>query len=134
MIRGIAHLAFNVMDMEKSLHFYCDILSFKKVFEINDDRNRPWIVYIQVSDNQYLELFYTRNEEIQSRPVVGYSHLCLEVDDIYTIAKIMEENDVHLDVLPMQGKDKNYQCWVQDPDGNKIEFMQMVPHAPELKS
>ncbi len=125
MIKGIAHIAYNVLDMDKSLSFYCDVLGFQKVFEINDDRNRPWIVYIKVSDNQFIELFVTYNELLLERPVIGFSHLCLEVEDINEIANIMREHEIHLDVEPMQGKDKNYQCWVQDPDGNKIEFMQL---------
>ena len=32
MIKGIGHVAFKVTDMEKSLHFYCDILGGKKAF------------------------------------------------------------------------------------------------------
>jgi lactoylglutathione lyase len=39
-----------------------------------------------------------------------------------------------LDVEPKQGIDLNYQCWVKDPDGNRIEFMQMHPDSPQNKA
>lgn len=132
MIKGIAHAAFTVSDMESSLRFYCDVLGFKKAFELNDDNGKPCIVYIKVCDGQFVELFYSDGEDtgVNSKKI-GYSHLCLEVDDILEIAERIKGNGLKLDAEPMQGKDLNYQCWVRDPDGNRIEFMQMHPDAPQ---
>jgi catechol 2,3-dioxygenase-like lactoylglutathione lyase family enzyme len=48
MIKGIAHVAYTVSDMEKALHFYCNQLGFQKAFEIRDDEGKPWINYIKV--------------------------------------------------------------------------------------
>jgi Lactoylglutathione lyase and related lyases len=134
MIKGIAHAAFSVSDMKKSLNFYCDILGFKKAFEIKNDAGNPWIEYIKVSQGQFIELFYSQNKLDQDSGTFSYSHLCLEVDDIYKIADQLKSKGLTLDVEPMQGKDLNYQCWVQDPDGNRIEFMQMHPDSPQSKN
>ena len=30
------------------------------------------------------------------------------------------------------GADYNYQAWIEDPDGNRIELMQMMPKAMQL--
>jgi len=30
------------------------------------------------------------------------------------------------------GADYNYQAWIEDPDGNRIELMQVVPKAMQL--
>jgi catechol 2,3-dioxygenase-like lactoylglutathione lyase family enzyme len=133
MIKGIAHLAFNVSDMKKSLEFYCDILGFKKAFEIRDDDGNPWIEYLKVSQGQFIELFYSKNQLEQSS-LLCYSHLCLEVDDIYEVADHLRVKGLTLDVEPTQGKDLNYQCWIRDPDGNRIEFMQMHPDSLQNKS
>ncbi len=62
MIKGIGHLAFTVKEMDASLHFYCDILGFKKLFELNTTDDQPWIVYLKVSDGQFIELFWWENE------------------------------------------------------------------------
>ncbi|MBS4223304.1 VOC family protein [Lederbergia citrea] len=134
MIKGIGHLAFTVEDMEKSLHFYCDILGFKKLFELNTEDNEPWIVYLKVCEGQFIELFYGGSKSVtMDHKTIGYSHLCLEVTDIHEIADHIKSQGLTLDVEPKQGLDHNYQCWVKDPDGNRIEFMQMHPDAPQMK-
>lgn len=135
MIKGIAHLAFTVTDMEKALGFYVDGLGFTKAFELADDAGKPWIVYLKVAPGQFIELFYhgikgpapTRNQ-------AGYAHLCLEVDDIEAIAQQMADAGIPLDIPVQQGKDLNRQCWVRDPDGNRIEFMEMHPDSPQNRA
>ncbi|MGI6707288.1 MAG: VOC family protein [Clostridia bacterium] len=135
MIKGIGHLAFTVKDMEKSLYFYCDILGLKKAFSIQDDMGNPWIEYIKVAPGQFIELFYGGSEGDAEKPKeAGYSHLCLEVEDIHGIAHRIKKMGLSLDSEPRQGKDGNYQCWIRDPDGNRIEFMQLHPDSPQRRS
>lgn len=136
MIKGLAHTAYVVEDMEKSLHFYCDILGFKKIFELRKpETNAPWIEYLKVRDGQFIELFYGgETKKIVDMQTIGYNHLCLEVDDIHAIAAHLKSNGVVVDVEPKQGLDLNYQCWAKDPDGNRIEFMQMHPDCPQFKN
>jgi lactoylglutathione lyase len=135
MFKRLGHAAFNTVDMDKSLHFYCDILGLKKLFELKDDKDQPWIVYLKIVDKQFIELFYNAKQGVDNNTstVKGYNHLCLEVNDIEEIANHLKNKGITLDVEPMQGKDLNYQCWVKDPDGNRIEFMQLHPDAPQSK-
>ncbi|MBP1995989.1 VOC family protein [Paenibacillus eucommiae] len=136
MIKGIGHTAYVVKDMEKSLQFYCDILGFRKLFELkHPSDNAPWIVYVEVRKGQFIELFYggTHKNDVDNQ-TIGYAHLCLEVNDIQEIANHVKGKGLTLDVEPKQGLDKNYQCWVKDPDGNRIEFMQMNPESPQMNS
>lgn len=120
--------------MEKSLAFYCDVLGFKKLFELHDSEDRPWIVYLKVRDGQFIELFYNGKHEIAFHfENIGYSHLCLEVDDIHEIANHLKSKGIPLMYEPNKGLDHNYQCWAQDPDGNRIEFMQMSSESPQMK-
>lgn len=136
MIKGIGHAAFVVKDREKSLHFYCDILGFEKIFELNNSNGEPTLVYLKVQDGQFIELFYNGQVDLPefSKANVGYYHLCLEVDDVQEIANHLKQNGLTLLVEPKQGRDLNYQCWVKDPDGNRIEFMQMNPESLQSKS
>ena len=32
------------------------------------------------------------------------------------------------------GADYNHQAWIEDPDGNRIELMQMMPKAMQLEA
>lgn len=133
MIKRIGHIALTVEDMDKSLHFYCNVLGFQRAFDLKDDEGQPWIEYIKVSDLQFIELFYGGKEKAERRhKQIGFDHLCLEVEDIQAIAAHLRSHGIVLDVEPKRGKDNNYQCWVRDPDGNRIEFMQLDPTSPHM--
>jgi catechol 2,3-dioxygenase-like lactoylglutathione lyase family enzyme len=133
MIKGIGHLAFTVKDMEKMLHFYCDILGFKKLFELRKPDDEPWIIYLKVREKQFIELFYGGKKHVSfTQDNIGYNHLCLEVEDIHEMALHLKNHGLRLDIEPKQGLDLNYQCWVRDPEGNRIEMMQLHPDCPQL--
>lgn len=130
MIKNIGHLAFNVSDMKKSLHFYCDQLGFTHLFQLKDDKGNPWINYLKITENQFIELFY--GKDLKNSDGASYSHLCLEVDDIVATVRDLESRGIALVHKITQGSDKNYQAWIKDPDGNRIELMQLNPGCPQL--
>ncbi|GHU24028.1 lactoylglutathione lyase [Spirochaetia bacterium] len=136
---GLAHLAITVKDMEKSLDFYTRILGFRKVFEIPKPQDgSPWIVYLHVGGRQFIELFYggtTDNPFTDEKR--GFNHICLEVDDIQEFTKKVlaagYKFEGPTDVLPNQGCDFNWQAWMTDPDGIRVELMQIDPKSPHYK-
>ena len=134
MITGIAHLALTAKDMEKSLDFYIRVLGFKKAFSLaHPETGAPWIEYLQVG-TQFIELFYNRNEENPWKSSLrGFNHLCLLVDDIYSIVKGIEEANYPMDSGVREGSDKNLQAWLKDPDGVRVELMQISPESPQGK-
>ncbi len=90
---------------------------------------------MKVAERQFIELFYGGTEPVpQTENAAGYHHLCLEVTDIHAVASKLEGAGIALDVEVQQGKDLNFQCWARDPDGNRIEFMQLHPESPQMKS
>lgn len=125
MITGITHLALNVSDMAKSVEFYCGVLGFKEAFEIADDNGNPWIKYIKVGSDQFIELFYNGTGYTKG----SFAHLCFAVDDINAIAQAIKSAGAPLTSAPSQGKDNNWQCWTVDPDGTPIELMQLSPDS-----
>jgi catechol 2,3-dioxygenase-like lactoylglutathione lyase family enzyme len=133
MIKGIAHLAFQVKDMEKSIQFYEKAFGFKRKFSLHDDKGQPWIEYLSVNPTQFIELFYANNALAQHPQTSSYQHLCIEVEHIEEVAAILNKKGIPLLHPLILGKDNNYQCWVQDPDGNPIELMQYGKDALQLK-
>jgi catechol 2,3-dioxygenase-like lactoylglutathione lyase family enzyme len=135
MLKGNAHIAFVVENMEESLRFYCEVLGFEKAFDLADDQGKPWINYLRIRNGQYIELFYGGTRAYEPNPMnAGSTHVCFEVDDIFEIAERLKKNGVTLTAEPKRGKDFNYQCWTKDPDGNPIEFMQLDPRSPQSNS
>jgi len=134
MITGITHLALNVKDMAKSLDFYVRALGFKKAFSISHpETNAPWIEYLQAG-NQFIELFYNGTEDNPWKPSLrGFNHLCLQVDDINATIKVIENAGYVMDRPVREGKDKNLQAWLKDPDDVRIELMQINPESLQGK-
>ena len=132
MLTNLAHVAFHVKDMEKSVEFYCGVLGLTKAFELHDDADQPWIVYLKVCDKEFIELFF--NGVGEASPMTkhtGYHHFCFGVDDIWAFADSLHQKGLFMDKNPTQGKDTNYQIWVKDPDGVDIEIMQLNPKSPQ---
>ncbi len=131
-ISKIAHWALKVPDLEKSLAFYCDTLGFREMMRIDHwegpRKGQLLLVYLRVTDTQYVELFpYGQGAQAPDEDTTSMHHICLQVDSIADTVAALKAGGVEIFRGPALGKDGNNQCWIKDPDGNRIEFMQMLP-------
>ncbi len=133
MIKGIAHTAITVKNMDESLAFYVGGLGFQKAFSIPEPKTgEPWIEYIAVGGGQFIELFYGGTQDNPwNGKLIGFNHLCLEVDDIFETSKKVQDAGYAVTNGPKQGADGNWQAWVTDPNGIRIELMQLDPNSPK---
>ena len=132
MITAIGHVAFRVTDLDRALDFYCGVLGFREAFRLDrEDLPSPWIVYIQVAPGHFIELFPGATKVgPQPGEDAGYNHFCLLVDDIDATVRQLAERGLPIEGAPIKGIDNNYQYWVADPDGNRIELMQITAESP----
>ena len=132
MITSYAHAALTVKDMDKSLAFYTEALGFKKAFDLkNPQTGAPWIEYLLVSPGQFLELFYGGKDAPAVPDAAGFNHLCFAVDDLEATVQRVRDAGFPIDVEPQMGSDHNWQAWVRDPDGVRIELMKIMPESPQ---
>src|SRR5438874_1669440 len=98
MITGLGHVAFRITNLEQSLDFYCNKLGFREAFRLErEGEPSPWIVYIQVAPNQFLELFPGAQGENPPRGrSIGYNHFCLVVDDLQATLRAFEARGLAL--------------------------------------
>ena len=131
----LSHLAVTVKDMEESLRFYTEGLGFKRAFDIpRHETGEPWIVYLVASPGHFLELFYGGKEEKPwNEEQIGFAHICLEVDDIHEAVERVRSAGYPIDSEPRQANDHNWQAWIHDPNGIRIELMKIVPESPQAK-
>jgi catechol 2,3-dioxygenase-like lactoylglutathione lyase family enzyme len=80
---------------------------------------------------QFIELFYGGAFNPKNPEPSAYNHLCLISDDIYAVAKQIADAGYPVDRTPQQGPDNNWQMWVVDPDGVRIEIMQISNDSPQ---
>lgn len=132
---SIGHLAITVQDMDKALDFYVNGLGFEHVFDFARPENgEPWIVYVHLGGGQFIELFYGGEREYHwDDRDRAYNHVCFAVDDMDAVIERLEKAGYSLDELPKVGCDGNRQCWITDPDGVRIEIMQLAPDSPQSR-
>lgn len=131
MITQISHIAFHTNDLEASLDFYCNKLGLEEAFRIYGDDGALWIVYIKSGRESFIELFPSAKTE----PTTGsYSHCCLAVDDMTKTLEELRARGMNLPGEAKFGKDGNCQYWITDPDGNRIELMQIMPDSAQAKA
>ena len=75
-----------------------------------------------------------QGDRADEREVVGFNHLCLEVADIDRSIAELEAARVPLIRAKQMGADGNWQCWIEDPDGHRIELMQLMPDCMQAKA
>ena len=131
MITGIGHAAYGVSDLERSLDFYCRGLGLREAFRLNNERGETWIVYLQVRGLDFLELFPDPRVRGGAPAEHAYRHLCLMVDDMEATLADLAGRGIEPTGPAKQGRDTNWQAWLTDPDGNRIELMQISRESPQ---
>ena len=131
----IAHVALKVNDLDRALDFYVNKLGFAEMMRLPKPDGSPgvWLVYLRITDDQYLELFPDgRGDRAPDRDATAINHICLGVADLDKTLAALAEAGVPLTAGKKMAADLNWQAWIEDPDGNRIELMQMMPDCLQL--
>ncbi len=133
-VSGLAHVAIRVTDIDRALDFYVSKLGFERLMHLDRD-DKLWLVYLRVTDNQFIELFLDGVGDRAPGPeVTGYNHLCLSVPDIDKSVAELQDAGIELSRPKVLGLDGNWQCWIEDPDGHRIEIMQMMSDSMQSRA
>ncbi len=134
-ITSIGHVAIRVSDIDRSLAFYTGRLGFPEMLRLHRDDGALWLVYLRITDEQYLEIFPDAvGGRAPPEEANGLNHLCLTVDDIEAVIASLAERGVPLLRPLKRGADGNRQAWIEDPDGNRIELMDMASDGLQARA
>ena len=117
-------------DLDASLAFYGK-LGFPEMLRLLNEDGEPWIVYLRVTDALYLELFpggrrarAARERPRRPRPTSASPR----PTSTPTEARLTRSGSRSASrARPSRGVDGNRGMWIEDPDGNRIEIMEMAP-------
>ncbi len=132
MIRGIFHSAITVLDMDKTLEFYCEILGGEQMYIIEQPEGTPFITAVRFADHSFLEFFYP-NSQSKPSPERADHHFALICDDIHQTEAMLREKGVEILSTAKVVRDGNLQIWCRDPNGYRVEIMQLIPDCPQLQ-
>lgn len=136
MITGIGHLAITCQDIDQSLDFYTRILGLPEAFRMYNDDGSLWMVYLKTGGGAFVELFTKGGDrpEVPSN-ASGFKHLCLWVDDIEATLHDLQSKGLDVDPNGIRtGRSKCRQYFIADPDGVRIELMQLMPESLQAQA
>ena len=119
---GILHHSVIISDLEKSRHFYADILGLEL------DQSRPQMsfggLWFKVGDQAIHCLLLKNPDPVEGRPEHGGRdrHVCLIGNDINTLIDTLEQH--YIDYT--RSKSGRRAIFFRDPDGNAIEVQEVI--------
>jgi lactoylglutathione lyase len=128
------HTMVRVADINKALHFYCNLLGLKEISRQENDKGRFTLVFLAAPGDEDLarerkgpmvELTFNWDPENYTGGR-NFGHLAYRVDDIYAACKRLMDGGVTINRPPRDG----HMAFVRSPDGISIELLQRGPALP----
>ena len=134
-ITGVIHVGFYPADLDRALHFYCDLLGMKiqrqllAPQELPENaplyplRGKPFITYVEAQNGVILEFFSPlpgREAPVDNQNRIGISHIAVGCADVPALVAQLRAEGVQIDSEP---RPDGGAAWVRDPDGNRVEIM-----------
>lgn len=117
----LLHTMVRVLDVDKSLHFYCDLLGFKEVRRHEVPEGKFTLIFLAAEEGGHeIELTYNWGETAPYTIGNNFGHLALQVTDIYETCQKLMEAGVTINRPPRCG----HMAFVRSPDGISIELLQ----------
>ena len=129
-------MAIRVKDIPRTLDFYVAKLGISEMMRL--DRDGRALASLSAHDRHPISSKCSLRGPASARPSArqcGYNHICLEVCGYRSLAlRELEAAGVPLHPREADGRDGNWQAWIEDPDGHRIELMQMMPDSLQAKA
>ncbi|HEV7733783.1 MAG TPA: lactoylglutathione lyase [Candidatus Binatia bacterium] len=124
----ILHTMIRVGDLERSLHFYCEVLGMRLLRRKDYDGGRFTLAFVGFGDEKdHTVLELTHNWDTPSYGLGdGFGHLAVGVDDIYGTCDSLRAKGARIVREPGPMKHGGSEiAFIEDPDGYKIELIQL---------
>ena len=121
------HTMLRVGNLDRSLHFYCDVLGMRLLRRKDYPSGRFTLAFVGYGDEDtHTVLELTHNWDTKSYEIgSGYGHVALGVPDIRATCAKLREQGVRItrEPGPMQ-HGTTVIAFIEDPDGYKIELIE----------
>jgi lactoylglutathione lyase len=122
------HTMVRVKDLDRSLHFYCDLLGLKEMRRVENEKGRFTLIFLAAPGDEenassnhapLVELTYNWDPEDYAGGR-NFGHLAYSVDDIYATCERLMKGGVAVNRPPRDG----HMAFVRSPNGISIELLQ----------
>ena len=134
-IGGLSHVAVRTRDIEESARYYTEVLGLPEAFRMQREDGSIATIYVIIAPGQYLELFDRGEREgTAGEDVIGMQHICLMTKDVrYAYGQVVSRGGP-ADTEIYRGKSKCLMFWTHEPDGTRIEVMEMPPESLQAQA
>ena len=121
------HTMIRISDVDKSLHFFCDLLSLKEVRRSDRPEHGYMLIFLSAEETPDAEIELTYNYEPEEYDGGrNFGHLAFRVDNIYELCQHLKDGGVTINRPPRDGR----MAFVRSPDGISIELLQKGDPLP----
>lgn len=126
----IDHLGIRVTDLKRALDFYA-LVGFE--IDCSEDLREYQVCALIHRSGLRINLVYNADDQQGYNILIdsetkypGITHLAMVVDDMEETMKLLDQNGIDITEGPMQVSPRRIVCFVRDPDGNVLEFNQLI--------
>ncbi|AOF16018.1 TPA: VOC family protein [Yersinia enterocolitica] len=127
-IRQVHHIAIIGSDYQASKKFYCEVLGFSLMSEVNRETRDSWKADLALNGQYTIELFSFPSPAARpSRPeACGLRHLAFQVDDIELAVRELEGVGVICEAVRIDPYTQARFTFFNDPDGLPLELYELT--------
>lgn len=133
-ITAYDHIGIRVSDRERAMRFYEELgfteSAFFPAYEANE---------MLTADGVRINLIFNGARRSSARNVLldepvklpGITHPAFIVDDLHVLQEWLEQKSIHITEGPHAIGPRRIALFIRDPDGNVLEFDQLIDHQGE---
>ncbi|PCJ62929.1 MAG: lactoylglutathione lyase [Planctomycetota bacterium] len=125
MIKQLAHICIHSNDLDKTLHYYTEVLQLEKGF-VFEKEGELFGFYIKFGNNTFIEVF-----KGDPGDVGNINHISIEVEDMDGLIERIKSFEIEIGEKKL-GADNSWQVWTEDPNGIRIEFHEYTDESCQL--
>jgi lactoylglutathione lyase len=115
------HTMIRVKDLDKSLHFYIDLLGLKEIRRKEFEQGRFSLIFLATEAGEpEIELTYNWDQAEDYQEGNHFGHLAFSVENIYETCQKLMDAGVTINRPPRCG----HMAFVRSPDNISIEILQ----------
>jgi len=123
MLTKFLHTRYRVSDLEKTVHFYKDVLGLEEVKRSKSGRGSELVFFKAPASEELIEICkYDASGPVQVGP--DLTHLAFEVEDLEAFAKQAAAKGYPLSDGPHRSANGSVIAFIDAPEGYEIELIQ----------
>jgi lactoylglutathione lyase len=128
MVKKLNHTRYRVADLEKTVHFYKEVLGLEEVRRSTSGRGSQLVFFKAPESEELIEICkYDASGPVQVGP--DLTHLAFEVDNIEAFARHSSALGYPLSDGPHKSPDGSAIAFIDAPEGYEIELLQSAKNS-----